>query len=114
MRIRTKVWLLVVGTVVLTACATLWLLHYRMRSELTEQSAKLGRDVANELVLSLQRLNADADDRDLAINMYEFLDRHSRIQHLQLLVDREARPFRIDVPKGAAQPEIAPLGPGPA
>src|SRR5256885_1429532 len=104
MRIRTKVWLLVVGTVVLSAGATLWLLHYRMRQELTEQSARLGQDVANELVLSLQRLSADADDHDLAITVYEFLDRHQRIQHLRLLVDREARPFRIDAPKGAAQP----------
>jgi signal transduction histidine kinase len=114
MRIRTKVWLLVIGTVVLSAGATLWLLHYRMRKELTEQSAKLGRDIANELALSLQHLSADADDRDLAIALYEFLHRHQRIQHIQLLVDREARPFRIDAARGAAQPEIAPVGPGPA
>jgi signal transduction histidine kinase len=117
MRIRTKVWLLVVTAVVLTACGSLWVLRYGMRHELTTQSTKLGWEVANELVLSLQGLSVEAEDRDLAITVYGFLQRHSRIQHLQLLVEREAptsRSFRIDAPKGSSQPEISPLGPGPA
>jgi two-component system NtrC family sensor kinase len=117
MRIRTKVWLLVVGTVLLTACVGLWLLRYGVRVELTDQSKKLGREVANELALTLSQLSADVEDRDLAITVYGFLERHSRIQRLQLLVDREAPTspsFRIDVPKGAPQPELTRLGPGPA
>jgi two-component system NtrC family sensor kinase len=117
MRIRTKVWLLVVGTVVLTACVGLWLLRYGVRVELTDQSKKLGREVAAELVNALSQLSADAEDRDLAITVYGFLQRHSRIQRLQLLVEREtptSPSFRIDVPKGAPQPELTRLGPGPA
>ena len=117
MRIRTKVWLLVAGTVVLTACVGLVLLRYGVRIELSEQSRKLGNEVAKDLVMSLQQLSADAEDRDLAITVYGFLERHPRIQRLQLLVEREAPTspsFRIDAPKGASQPELTRLGPGPA
>jgi signal transduction histidine kinase len=116
MGIRTKVWLLVVGTVVVTSCATLWLLRYGVRGELKRQSEKFARDLANELVLSLERLSADAEDRDLGITVYEYLQRHSRIQRLQLLVEREAPTspsFRIVAPKGG-QAKIDRLGPGPA
>jgi two-component system NtrC family sensor kinase len=111
MRIRTKVWLLVVVTVVVTACASLWLLRYGMRVELTGQSETLGRELAKELALSLEHLSADVEDRDLAISVYGFLQRHSRIQRLQLLVEREAPTspsFRIVAPRGG-QPEIGPL-----
>ena len=50
MRIRTKVWLLVALSVVLTAGVTMWVRISVMRHKLLEQSEGLGRAVASELV----------------------------------------------------------------
>jgi signal transduction histidine kinase len=117
MGIRTKVWLLVVVSVVATAGASLWLLRYGVRVELKRQSVATGQEVANDLVASLQALSADVEDRDLAIVVYGFLQRHARIQRVQLLVEREAPTspsLRIGATRGAEKPEVTPLGPGPA
>src|SRR2546423_9659441 len=103
MGIRTKVWLLVAISVALTAGATWWVRIYAMRRELLKQSEQSAREVATELVHTLERLSPDAEDRDLAITLNSFLSRHARIQRLQLLVDRETATnpsFRIVAPRG--------------
>ena len=103
MRIRTKVWLLVALSVVLTAGVTMGVRVYFMRRELLAQSEELGRAVANELVFALEHLGPDVEDRDLALTVQTYLYRFSQIQRLQLLVDREtsASPsFRIVAPRG--------------
>jgi signal transduction histidine kinase len=103
MRIRTKVWLLVALSVVLTAGVTMWVRISVMRHKLLEQSEGLGRAVANELVLAFEHLGPDVEDRDLAMVLQTYLYRFPQIQRLQLLVDREtsASPsFRIVAPRG--------------
>src|SRR3954452_3694065 len=115
MRIRTKVWVLVTFSVVLTAGATLWARIYAMRRELTRQSEQSAREVANELVQALERLGPEAEDRDLALMVNMYLYRHARIQRLQLLVDREASSspsFNIVAPRGE-QVQINRLAAGP-
>ena len=54
MGIRTKVWLLVALSVVLTAGVTIWVRMYVMRNALLEQSEGLGRSVAKELASRVQ------------------------------------------------------------
>jgi signal transduction histidine kinase len=103
MRIRTKVWLLVALSVVLTAGVTMWVRVYFMREALLGESEKLGRSVANELVSALEHLGPDVEDRDLALMVQTYLYRFPQIQRLQLMVDREtsASPsFRIVAPRG--------------
>jgi len=103
MRIRTKVWLLVALSVVLTAGVTMGVRVYVMRRALLEQSEELGRAVASELVSALEHLGPDVEDRDLALTVQAYLYRFPQIQRLQLLVDREtsASPsFRIVAPRG--------------
>jgi two-component system NtrC family sensor kinase len=103
MRIRTKVWLLVAVSVVLTAGVTMGVRIFVMRRALLEQSQGLGRAVANELVSALEHLGPDVEDRDLALTVQTYLYRFPQIQRLQLLVDREtsASPsFRIVAPRG--------------
>jgi signal transduction histidine kinase len=108
MRIRTKVWLLVAFSVVLTAGAAMWGRIYFMRRALLDQSKELGRAVATELVSALEHLGPDVEDRDLALMLQTYLYRFPHIQQAQLLVDREtsASPsFRIVAPRGE-QPQI--------
>jgi two-component system NtrC family sensor kinase len=103
MRIRTKVWLLVALSVVLTAGVTMGVRIYLMRRALMAQSESLGRAVANELVSALEHMGPDVEDRDLALTVQTYLYRFPQIQRLQLLVDREtsASPsFRIVAPRG--------------
>ncbi len=115
MRIRTKVWLLVGVSVLLTAAATLWLRIWAMRRELMAQASAQADEAAEEIKQALERADADAEDRDLAIVLHSYIQRHPRIQRLQLVVDHEASEgsIRIVAPRGE-QPEINRLGPGPA
>src|SRR3954462_11653811 len=103
MRIRTKVWLLVAFSVVLTAGVTMGVRIFVMRRALLEQSESLGRAVANELVSALEHLGPDVEDRDLALTVQTYLYRFPQIQRLQLMVDRETSTspsFRIVAPRG--------------
>src|SRR4051794_7005172 len=103
MGIRSKMWLLVAVSLVLTAVATLWLRIYAMRRELVDRSMRSAHEVAEELVDSLERLEANAADADLALLINNTIDRHANIQRLQLLVDREtpsSPSFRIVAPRG--------------
>jgi signal transduction histidine kinase len=113
MGIRTKVWLLVAITVVVTSSVTFWLVSIGVRGDLARESAKSANIVAGEVVRALEGMSADAEDRDLAITIERYLSNHSRIQRLQLLVQRETeKSFQIVAPKGG-QAEIARLGAGP-
>lgn len=114
MRLRTKVWLLVGTSVALTSAAALWLRIAVMRRELMEQARKAAYETAEEIRQTLERFDADAEDRDLAIALTNYMQRHPRIQRLQLLVDREATSpaVRVLVQRGE-QTEVATLGPGP-
>jgi two-component system NtrC family sensor kinase len=113
MGIRTKVWLLVAVTVVVTASVTFWLATLGVKRDLASQSVRSAQTVANDLVRALEGMSADSDDRDLAITIDRYLSNHSRIQRLQLSVERETeKSFQIVAPKGG-QAEINRLGSGP-
>jgi signal transduction histidine kinase len=113
MGIRTKVWLLVALTVVATASVTFRLVSIGVRRDLGRASIKAANFVAGDLVHALEGMSADAEDRDLAITIERYLSDHSRIQRLQLFVQRETeKSFQIVAPKGG-QAEIARLGSGP-
>jgi two-component system, NtrC family, sensor kinase len=116
MGIRTKVWLLVALSLLGTAVATLWLRIYAMRRDLVLQSQQSARAVAEELVESFERLEANADDADLALIINNAIYRHSHIQRLQLLVHRETTSspsYRILAPRGE-QVQISPVPPLPS
>ena len=101
MTIRTKVWLLVAVSVLVTAGATYWLRIYAMRRELTRQALASADEIADDIRQTLERFDADAEDRDLAIALSNYTDRHPRIQRLQLVIERESA-TRIFAQRGEA------------
>ena len=108
MTIRTKVWLLVAVSVLVTAGATYWLRIYAMRRELTRQALASADEIADDIKQTLERFDADAEDRDLAIALSNYTSRHPRIQRLQLVIERESA-TRIFAQRGEAT-EITRLG----
>jgi signal transduction histidine kinase len=106
--IRTKVWLLVAVSVIVTAGATFWLRIYAMRRELIRQALASADEIADDIRQTLERFDADAEDRDLAIALSNYINRHPRIQRLQLVIEREGA-TRIFAQRGEAT-EITRLG----
>ena len=108
MTIRTKVWLLVAVSVLVTAGATFWLRIYAMRRELIRQALASADEIADDIRQTLERFDVDAEDRDLAISLSNYINRHPRIQRLQLVIERESA-TRIFAQRGEAT-EITRLG----
>ena len=108
MTIRTKVWLLVAVSVFVTAGATYWLRIYAMRRELLRQALASADEIADDVKQTLERFDADAEDRELAIALSNYINRHPRIQRLQLVIERESA-TRIFAQRGEAT-EITRLG----
>ena len=108
MTIRTKVWLLVAVSVIVTAGATFLLRIYAMRRELMRQSMVSADEIVDDIRQNLERLDADAEDRDLAIILSNSVNRHSRIVRLQLVIERESA-TRINAQRGDPT-EITRLG----
>jgi signal transduction histidine kinase len=106
--IRTKVWLLVAVSVILTAGATFFLRIYAMRRELMRQAMASADEIADDIRKTLERFDADAEDRDLAITLSNYIDRYSRIHRLQLVIERESA-TRISAQRGDPT-EITRLG----
>jgi signal transduction histidine kinase len=106
--IRTRVWLLVAVSVIVTAGATFLLRIYAMRRELMRQAMASANEIADDIRQTLERLDTDAEDRDLAIILSNSVDRHSRIQRLQLVIERESA-TRINAQRGDPT-EITRLG----
>jgi two-component system, NtrC family, sensor kinase len=113
MTIRTKVWLLVAGSVAIIAGATVWLHTYALRRALTDQAKDSARSVAGEIVDALAALDASAEDQDLYYVLSTFSVRHmARIQLLELHVEREDTGSALSiVARRGDQPEIRRLGP---
>src|SRR5688572_8812755 len=112
MTVRTKVWLLVAGSVGLTAAAWVGLHSFFLRRELTGQAMAAGDDVAKQIVEALAALDAEADDTDLEHVIATFMSRHARIQLVELHVEREDMGSSVNIvaPRGD-RPEIRRLGP---
>ena len=112
MKIRTKVWLLVGGSVAIIAGLTVFLHSFALRRQLTEQARETARAVAKEIADSLSALNASAEDQDLYYVLSTYSVRHEALQLLELHVDREdtGSSLSIVAPRGD-QPEIRRLGP---
>jgi two-component system NtrC family sensor kinase len=103
--IRAKVWILVAVTAALTAGLTLWVRIYAMRSELTRQAQASADEIADDIKQNLERFEADAEERDYAIALSSYINRHPRIQRLQLVVEHDAPSspsVRIVAPRGEA------------
>jgi two-component system NtrC family sensor kinase len=103
--IRTKVWILVAVTAAATAGATLWVRIYAMRSELTRQAQGSAEEIADDIKQNLERLEPEAEERDYAIALSNYINRHPRIQRLQLVVEHDAPSspsVRIVAPRGEA------------
>jgi signal transduction histidine kinase len=112
MTIRTKVWLLVAGSVALTAGATVWVHTYALRRQLTKQTTDAAEATGREIAESLAALDADADDLALALVLTNSINRHAFIQRLELHVEREDTGSTVNIvaPRGD-QTEIRRLGP---
>jgi two-component system, NtrC family, sensor kinase len=115
MTIRSKVWLLVAVSAAATAAATLWVRIYAMRAELTRQAQASGDEIAEDIKQNLERLEPDAEERDYAITLSNYINRHPRIQRLQLVVEHDTPSLppsspsvRIVAPRGES-PEITRL-----
>ncbi len=109
MTIRTKVWILVAVSAAVTAGATLWVRIYAMRSELTRQAQASADETADDIKQSLERFEPDAEERDYAIALSNYINRHPRIQRLQLVVEHDtpsslpsSPSVRIVAPRGEA------------
>ncbi len=109
MTIRAKVWILVAASAAITAGATLWVRIYAMRSELTRQAQLSADEIADDIKQSLERFEPDAEERDYAIALSNYINRHPRIQRLQLVVEHDAPSsppsspsVRIVAPRGEA------------
>jgi len=107
--IRAKVWILVAASAAVTAGATLWVRIYAMRSELTRQAQSSADEIADDIKQSLERFEPEAEERDYAIALSNYINRHPRIQRLQLLVEHDApssvpssQSVRIGVQRGEA------------
>jgi two-component system NtrC family sensor kinase len=115
MTIRSKVWLLVAASAALTAGATLWARIYAMRIELTRQAQASADEIADDIKQNLERFDPDAEERDYAIALSNYINRHPRIQRLQLVVEHDtpsspptSPSVRIVAPRGES-PEITRL-----
>ena len=108
MTIRTKVWLLVAVSVIVTAGATYWMRIYFLHRALIQQAIASADEIADDIRQTLERFDADVEDRDLAIALSNYTDRHPRIQRLQLVIERESA-TRIAAQRGDAT-EITRLG----
>ncbi|MGD0835723.1 MAG: HAMP domain-containing sensor histidine kinase [Polyangia bacterium] len=105
MTIRAKVWILVAATAAVTAGATLWVRIYAMRRELTRQAEGSADEIADDIKQGLERFDADAGERDYAIALSNYINRHPRIQRLQLVFEPDvlsAPSVRIVAPRGEA------------
>jgi Signal transduction histidine kinase len=107
--IRAKVWILVAASAAVTAGATLWVRIYAMRSELTRQAQSSADEIADDIKQSLERFEPEAEERDYAIALSNYINRHPRIQRLQLVVEHDAPSsppsspsVRIVAPRGEA------------
>jgi len=103
--IRAKVWILVAATAAVTAGAMLWVRIYAMRSELVRQAQSSADETADDIKQNLERLEPDAEERDYAIALSSYMNRHPRIQRLQLVVEHDAPSspsVRIVAPRGEA------------
>jgi len=114
--IRAKVWILVAASAAVTAGATLWVRIYAMRSELTRQAQSSADEIADDIKQSLERFEPEAEERDYAIALSNYINRHPRIQRLQLVVEHDAPSslpsspsVRIGVQRGEATAEITRL-----
>ena len=115
MTIRAKVWILVAVSAGLTAGATMWVRIYAMRSELTRQAQSSADEIADDIKQSLERFEPDAEERDYAIALSNYINRHPRVQRLQLVVEHDtpssppsSPSVRIVAPRGES-PEITRL-----
>jgi signal transduction histidine kinase len=99
------VWILVAASAAVTAGATLWVRIYAMRSELTRQAQSSADEIADDIKQNLERFEPDAEERDYAIALSNYINRHPRIQRLQLVVEHDAPSspsVRIVAPRGEA------------
>lgn len=115
MTIRGKVWLLVAISAAATAAVTLWVRIYAMRIELTRQAQASADEIADDIKQGLERFEPEAEERDYAIALSNYINRHPRIQRLQLVVEHDAPSsppsspsVRIVAPRGES-PEITRL-----
>lgn len=105
MTIRTKVWILVAVSAALTATATLWIRMYFMRSELNRQAQGQAEEAITEIKKSLEQFEPDSEERDYAIALSNYINRHPRIHRLELFVKNDspsAVSLRIVAPRGEA------------
>lgn len=103
MTIRAKVWILVAVSAAVTAGATLWVRIYAMRTELTRQAQASAEEIADDIKQNLERFEPDADERDYAMALTNYIGRHPRIQRLQLVVEQDSpssSSVRIVAPRG--------------
>jgi two-component system, NtrC family, sensor kinase len=112
MTVRTKVWLLVATGVATISGTTGWLQTYAVRRELARQTRDAAQAVMKEVVDALTALDANAEDLDLAYVLSTYSVRHTRIQRIELHVEREdlGSALSIVAPRGEP-PEVRRLGP---
>jgi two-component system NtrC family sensor kinase len=115
MTVRLKVWIMVALSAAVTAGVNLWVRSYAMRTELTRQAQSSADELADDIKQNLERYEPDAEERDYAIALSTYINRHPRIQRLQLVVEHDAPStpasspsVRIVAPRGES-PEITRL-----
>src|SRR5512136_215422 len=111
MTVRLKVWLMVAASAAATAGITLWVRIYAMRTELTRQAQSSADEIADDIKQNLERYDSEAEERDYAIALSSYINRHPRIQRLQLVVEHDTA---STPPNSPSVRIVAPRGESPA
>ena len=111
MTIRTKIWLIALS-VAMTVFVASWARLFLTQNRIIKDAQTSAEELAHDIVEDLQSLDADADDRELEEKLLGYLNRHTRIVRLDLVVYREASnpASRIVAPRGD-RPEITRFAP---
>ncbi len=107
---RVRVWTLVPTVAVLASVVTLLVCIHVMRNALRREAQASANEIADDIKLGLERLAPAAEEREYAIELSGYINRHPRIQRLQLLVD-DGAPGSWPMHAVAPKPEAA-EGPG--
>ncbi len=100
---RVKVWIFVPTVAVLASVATLWACIHVMRDAFRREAQTSANEIADDIELSLERLAPVAQEREYAIELSGYMNRHPRIQRLQLVLDDGASG---SLPKHAVEPIV--------
>jgi hypothetical protein len=84
---RVKVWLIVSIVAVPAGAVMLLVCNQVMRNQLRREAQASANEIADAIALDLEHLPPVAQERAYAVELSGYINRHARIQRLQLVAD---------------------------